>query len=364
MKSYSKRKCPTDGMALLHGKRVPGIMVDHCGICGGIFYDEGELERQLGHPLNFESWESSEAKKACACPHCEGQTEGLERGLFQVYHCTRCRGIWVPKQRKKNKAVLSTQNKNVEIQNPLRPSTWKNRTLGGAHDDEVEVHHYLLSLFGFPYEYNERATRLPMATLSLLFLNIVIFFMSLGSLQVVVNTYGFNPTTFGFSTFYTLFTSMFLHASLFHLLGNMYFLWVLGDNVEDHLGSIPFLLLYLFCGLAGHFLFALLASQINLPSVGASGAIAGLMGAYLYLFPHARFLLIIFFVPFQITVLWMAGAWIFFEVLGFLLYGIKGVNYLAHIGGFVTGLLGIYSLTEKFKMESSSSLSSPYSSDP
>lgn len=150
-----------------------------------------------------------------------------------------------------------------------------------------------------------------------------------------------------------LLTSMFLHASWLHLIGNMWVLWIFGDNIEDYLGHFPYLIFYLVSGFAASALHILLNSSSNVPSVGASGAIAGIMGAYFLLFPSARVLtlvpLIIFF-----TFIWLP-AWIvlgYWFVLQFLSgaatsiaysnsTGGGGIAFWAHVGGFVAGLVMI-----------------------
>jgi membrane associated rhomboid family serine protease len=143
----------------------------------------------------------------------------------------------------------------------------------------------------------------------------------------------------------TVFTSMFVHGGLFHLGGNMLYLWIFGDNVEDRIGRLKFLVFYLLSGLAAA------ATQIwtdpasKIPMVGASGAISGVLGAYLFLFPHARVLTLIplgfFYRIVEIPALIVLGFWIVVQVLngvGTLGVQVGGVAWFAHIGGFVAGL--------------------------
>ena len=143
----------------------------------------------------------------------------------------------------------------------------------------------------------------------------------------------------------TVFTSMFVHGGLFHLGGNMLYLWIFGDNVEDRIGRLKFLVFYLLSGLAAA------AAQIwtdpasKIPMVGASGAISGVLGAYLFLFPHARVLTLIplgfFYRLVEVPALIILGFWIIVQVLngvGTLGVQVGGVAWFAHIGGFVAGL--------------------------
>ncbi|MDE2179429.1 MAG: rhomboid family intramembrane serine protease [candidate division NC10 bacterium] len=150
----------------------------------------------------------------------------------------------------------------------------------------------------------------------------------------------------------TLFTSMFVHGGLFHLGGNMLYLWIFGDNVEDRMGRLKFLAFYLLSGLAAA------AAQIwadpasKIPMIGASGAISGVLGAYLFLFPYARVLTLIplgfFYRIMEIPALVVLGFWIVVQVLsGVMTLGVQvgGVAWLAHVGGFVAGIVMVIPFT-------------------
>jgi membrane associated rhomboid family serine protease len=149
----------------------------------------------------------------------------------------------------------------------------------------------------------------------------------------------------------TLVTHMFLHGGWFHLIGNMWFLWVFGDNVEDAMGPMRFAVFYLLCGLAAALAQVLSEPAAAIPMVGASGAIGGVMGGYARLYPHARIKTLIFVVFFATTVdipaIGMLGYWFFIQIAG----GLPalqttggGVAFWAHIGGFVAGLFLIVPL--------------------
>jgi membrane associated rhomboid family serine protease len=147
----------------------------------------------------------------------------------------------------------------------------------------------------------------------------------------------------------TLLTSMFLHGGWLHLLGNMLFLWVFGRNVEDVIGGGRFLALYLCCGLAAAILQVVTNPYSRVPTIGASGAIAGVMGAYLIKFPRSRIVTLVFIIVFVTTVeipAWIMLLWWFviqlFSGLGSLAntnYSGGGIAWFAHVGGFVTGML-------------------------
>jgi membrane associated rhomboid family serine protease len=152
-----------------------------------------------------------------------------------------------------------------------------------------------------------------------------------------------------FKSIGTLFTSMFLHAGWLHLGGNMLYLWVFGDNIEDKLGHSRYLFFYLICGLISSVLYIYVDPQSAVPTIGASGAISGVLGAYLLLFPKARVLTVIpifIFLQFiELPALIVLGLWFvlqFFSGLASLGYGTAeagGIAWWAHIGGFTAGLI-------------------------
>lgn len=145
----------------------------------------------------------------------------------------------------------------------------------------------------------------------------------------------------GISPFMSLISSMFMHGSWMHLLGNMLFLWIFGNNIEDYLGKFKFILFYLVCGIGASFSHILFNWNSMVPVLGASGAVSGIMGAYLVLFPNARvrtLVFILFFITFvDIPAFVFLLVWFAFQ---FLSVGI-GIAWLAHVGGFVIGYLFI-----------------------
>ena len=198
---------------------------------------------------------------------------------------------------------------------------------------------------------------LPIVTKSLVFINIAVFIYELMNPHVL-NRYAFVPALV-YEEPHRWITHMFLHGGLLHIVGNMIYLWVFGDNVEEHYGHLRFLFLYLFWGVAAAFVHywasatqaaligiaGYLGNPMYVPAVGASGAISGVLGAYLVLYPRARILTLTFFMV--ITLIEVpAWAYIGFWFLYQLVYGfaellapgnISGVAYFAHIGGFIAG---------------------------
>jgi membrane associated rhomboid family serine protease len=143
---------------------------------------------------------------------------------------------------------------------------------------------------------------------------------------------------------WTLLTSMFLHGSWMHLIGNMLYLWIVGDNVEEVLGSIRYLIVYLACGLVGSLAQILANPDSVIPTLGASGAIAGIMGAYVIWFPHHQIRVLVFRFITVLPAVIVIGGWIALQIwLGANAIGKAGesggVAYLAHVGGAVTGII-------------------------
>ena len=152
----------------------------------------------------------------------------------------------------------------------------------------------------------------------------------------------------------TVFSSMFLHGGLFHVAGNMLYLWIFGNNIEDALGHGRFLLFYLISGVVAVYAHALMDPQSSVPMIGASGAVSGVLGAYLVLFPRVRVLALVpvlFFVQLmRVPAFVMLGFWIVLQLLnGFLSVGMAGggVAWFAHVGGFVVGVVLIRGLVRK-----------------
>jgi membrane associated rhomboid family serine protease len=147
----------------------------------------------------------------------------------------------------------------------------------------------------------------------------------------------------------TIMTSMFMHGSFFHLLGNMWFLWIFGDNIEDHLGHFSYMIFYLLCGIAAALTDIALTPTSDVPLIGASGAIAGVMGAYIVLYPRARVqtlvILIVFFTFWWLPAWFFLGYWFLLQFIATSVVATSahhqtgGVAFAAHVGGFVIGLI-------------------------
>lgn len=203
----------------------------------------------------------------------------------------------------------------------------------------------------FPIRDHNPSGRTPYVTYALMVINIVVFmlywplFNDPRALNVFFYEWSMVPVLVTMEgSYHTLLTSMFLHGGFMHLAGNMLFLWIFGDNIEDEMGHVPYLLFYLASGLGAGAAHILAGPYSQVPTVGASGAIAGVMGGYLLMFPKARVdilvILIILVRIFPIPAWIMLGLW--FGIQLFSGVGADpntgGVAYWAHAGGFVVGL--------------------------
>jgi membrane associated rhomboid family serine protease len=198
----------------------------------------------------------------------------------------------------------------------------------------------------------------PVVNITIIALNVLIFFYQLtqqAGMERFVYVYGLVPARYSvpqisayftaFQQVFSLFSFMFLHGGFWHLIGNMWSLYIFGDNVEDRLGHFRYLAFYLICGLASGLSHMLLNLNSNIPTIGASGAIAGVMGAYFILHPRARILTLIpiFFIPYflEIPASFFLGIWFVLQFLNAAgSHGqASGVAWWAHIGGFIFGIL-------------------------
>jgi membrane associated rhomboid family serine protease len=168
-------------------------------------------------------------------------------------------------------------------------------------------------------------------------------------LPVYLQLYGVVPADFSAPT---LVSSMFLHGSWSHFIGNMWYLWIFGDNVEDRMGHARFVAFYLMCGIVAAMGHVAMDPSSTLPTIGASGAIAGVMGAYFVLYPHSRVLtlipLIIYFEIVELPAVLLLGFWFVMQLFNAGAIAVTastaggGIAFAAHVAGFVAGLLGVF----------------------
>lgn len=198
---------------------------------------------------------------------------------------------------------------------------------------------------------NSQRRLVPVVTWLLVIINVLVFFLETAGGDAFINMWSFIPARFSqdpAGNFITLFTSMFMHAGWLHLGGNMLYLIIFGDNVEDRFGHFKFLIFYVLCGIIAMTAQYIVAPMVTIPNLGASGAIAGVLGAYLVLFPRRKVRVLFGWWIIHLPALVVIGGWILLQLLS----GVGsvtsvasaegGVAYMAHIGGFFGGVLLSY----------------------
>lgn len=200
----------------------------------------------------------------------------------------------------------------------------------------------------FPIGDDDSGSRtVPLVTYALIIANVLFFLVEMNGGDAFIMKWAFVPSRFlanPVADFATLFTSMFMHAGWLHLGGNMLYLWIFGNNVEDRFGHAKFIVFYLLCGLAATFAQLMFSLGSNIPNLGASGAVAGVLGAYILMFPQGRVRVLLGRGIVHMPALIVIGLWIALQLFS----GIGsisntadtgGVAYMAHIGGFVAGFV-------------------------
>lgn len=194
---------------------------------------------------------------------------------------------------------------------------------------------------------NSARRSIPLVTYTLIVLNVLFFLVELGGSDAFIVRWAFVPSRFlddPIGEFITLFTSMFMHAGWLHLGSNMLYLWIFGDNVEDRFGHVPFLIFYLLCGLGATFAQLMFSLVSTVPNLGASGAIAGVLGSYILMFPRGSIRVLQGQRVVQASALMVIGFWIVLQLFSSIgsianTADTGGVAYMAHVGGFVAGFV-------------------------
>jgi len=194
---------------------------------------------------------------------------------------------------------------------------------------------------------NSSRRGVPVVTYVLIVVNVLVFLLELSLGDSFITQWAFVPTRFlanPVGDFITLLTSMFMHGSWLHLGSNMLYLWIFGDNVEDRFGQAKFLIFYLLCGLGATFAQLAFSLDSSIPNLGASGAIAGVLGAYVLLFPQSRVSVLQGQRVVPVPALFVIGFWFvlqLFSSIGSITQTADtgGVAYMAHVGGFITGFI-------------------------
>lgn len=203
----------------------------------------------------------------------------------------------------------------------------------------------------FPIGDDDSALRTtPVVTYGLIAINVLVFLLELNAGDQFIQDWSFIPSRFNddpAGSMPTVLTAMFMHGGWMHLIGNMLYLYIFGDNIEDRFGHVRFLAFYLACGIAATFAQYYVNSGSSIPNVGASGAIAGVLGAYILLFPHARVDVFVIRQIVSLPAIAVIGFWIVLQLFSSVgtiattdeTADVGGVAYMAHVGGFVAGLV-------------------------
>ncbi|HEA17166.1 MAG TPA: rhomboid family intramembrane serine protease [Pseudoalteromonas prydzensis] len=330
------KRCPHCKDHPLDITHYQGEEIDICRECGGLWFEKNEVNRMIaelnegpiGEKYETHFGESLGISKL-DCPDCNKNLERFH--LLEDFHteidvCRHCNGSWIEKN----------QLESVEHSPKLKASLDKlNKTISW----KTYLFQFLTQM---PVEYNLKPKQTPWVTRSLIALNAIIFtlyFFNTTAFAMTLDLFAMNPSKLSQGEhLWTVVTCVFLHGSILHLVGNMYFLYIIGDNLEDVLGHKKFLFWYMLCGLAASFASFIVQPSSTIPSVGASGAIAGLFGMYLMWFRHASLTFMFIIYQKKLSAVWFFVIWLAINIFG-MLAAPDGVDYGAHIGGFITGLL-------------------------
>jgi len=336
------RICPHCG-AGLRLVQLESVSVDVCPRCRGIWFDPSELgkaAKALYDERMTAAGSASVMPSRRRCPDCRSRLveRELKKGAgILVEQCPDCRGLFF------EAGEYSRACEYLRGRPPREDTAERSEGVGTIVDEDSALLVVFQFLTGLPLELDVPQRVFSPVVSVLIVLNVVVLIAAaVHGMNDSVRTLGLVPAeAVRGERLWTLFTCMFMHAGLFHLLGNMYFLFVAGDNVEQRMGWSWFLAFYLVCGLiaSGAHIAGNPASPI--PCIGASGAISGVMGAYVVLFPRNRFM---------VRLLWTAWrglampAWVYFGLwialqLLYASLGVGAVAWWAHIGGFAVGVI-------------------------
>jgi membrane associated rhomboid family serine protease len=354
-------RCPVELEPITSG----GVALDRCRLCFGLWFDRGELFKFNQFDSDFPLAPGLPAQGTptnLRCPRCRGllrQTAYAPGASVLVDRCPKCEGVWLDSEdivkvrkmmdveaRVRGKAAARLKHV-VERERELRARAEAELAQMEANDRVSRGEWLFMFLTRLPREVYHPVHRFPRVTVALIAANMLAFGLEMlalthpGGAELVL-AYAFIPDKFRQAQdVWTILTSMFLHGGLVHLLGNMYYLYTFGDNVEEYMGALRFGLLYFACGLLGDISHLLSNTTSTVPTIGASGAISGVLAAYMLLFPRRKIYALIIVLPLKVGAVWYLGFWIALQVLFAFTtpVGIEGgTAFFAHVGGFLTGL--------------------------
>ena len=330
------KRCPSCRRSLLQEIEAHGSLVHVCVRCGGLWFEAGDLSRAIrSHDptaIPPEPLASSVGEKLTVssdqCRTCEEQLGVYNlstANALRIEVCQNCSGVWLPSGNL-DRALAGHQLSHAQQ---------------AIDSDRTRAHWFLQFLTGLPTEFNITPRKTPVVTYGLILVNALIHFAApfaylLGTISAFF--LALDPEEIGkLHWVASLFTSQFLHVTTIHLLGNMYFLWILGDNIEDVLGGAAYLTFYLAAGVAAG-IFCSVTVDPAASLAGASGAISGLLALYAVLFRRSKLTFMLVFWQFKLAAPFYVGIWVAFNLAGWALE-VPGIGWEAHIGGFAFGLI-------------------------
>ncbi len=352
--------CPVDGTKL-EAMALNSSQVFRCPQCGGEMVNYATLRKD---PKRFDSmkglWNAAlqiTELNGKTCPLCERHMTRVHLPNSESYVdiCKPCQNIWLDKS--EYELIPTNENaKNVpfDLYEGLSEKA-KDELLAAQLEDyrrdrkEMESPmprgwKLIPAFLGLPTEDEGiQISKMPIATWILASICVIVYLFTRENPDYYYQTWGFIANGPVIHSMITVFTSFFLHAGWWHLIGNMYFLVVFGDNVEDEIGSLRFLILIFLGNFFGTMLYALLALSSDIPSVGASAGISAVLAYYVVLFPRSYLRFLLFrFVPFKMQAYWFLVIWLIMQIINSsyqMRFEGGGVNALAHLGGAAVGLV-------------------------
>jgi membrane associated rhomboid family serine protease/Zn-finger nucleic acid-binding protein len=327
--------------------------VDVCHRCQGTFVYVGDYApTEALDPdvwMNLSTTEKIGVQEELQCPHGHGpmhgyRVKGLSRSV-EIDLCLECGGLWLDKGEAAALQVIGDQAilaEDAELE---------------AKEQPFNIVVYLFQLLtGAPIEVWNPVKNTPYVLYSLVGFMVLLFGyemyllldVGLHEFKDFIGVIGVVPATVvQGGAFWTLLSYAFFHAGLLHIFLNLYFLYIFGDNVEDVLGHTRFFLLFCCTAIAGGLAHAFVYPGSTMPLIGASGAVAGVMGAYLVLFPRVKVWVVLVFIRFKISVVWFFAVWVGMQIFRAVVQfqgGKSNVAWFAHLGGFAVGVLFIFLL--------------------
>jgi membrane associated rhomboid family serine protease/Zn-finger nucleic acid-binding protein len=331
---------------------IHGIEINSCSNCVGAWFDGNELvdflktsttgenEDEAREPRLTDLSVDSQMKEEGFCPKCNQLATQFTVGSSRVsvLRCGNCGGMWV---------ALSQVDALRHWYRQAGPAERLMLYSGPREIETFSVGPIWKSFLGLIED--ENPTRhFPLTTVFIILLNVILFIWSMSSPDRARFLFMVPRDVLNYPSenVYMLFTSMFMHGGCVHLLVNMYFLLIFGDNIEDRVGMLKYVLIYFSSGILAGLAHAFCTTRPEIPTLGASGAVSGIMGGYLLLYPRSRMKIFstVYFRPFVMNLpIWFyLGVWFFGLQLLNASLKVPGVAWYAHIGGFICGYLTLY----------------------